>query len=115
MSWKKLLADRRVASEPTSKQELDELREMVGLNLKDAQVQGVSAQGRYEFGYNAAHACASFTPFPASIARTGGRLLSWRGWRRLRFGRGWTSPSSPRGRPILVRTWWRSWRARGSR
>ena len=54
-----MLADRRVASEPTSKQELDELREMVVLNLKDAQVHGVSAQGRYEFGYNAARLLAT--------------------------------------------------------
>ena len=59
MSWSKLLADKRVALEPTSKQELDELREMVAINLRDAQVTGLSAQGRYEFAYNAARLLAT--------------------------------------------------------
>jgi hypothetical protein len=54
MSWTKLLAEKRVAPEPTSKKELDELRAMVGINLHDAHVAGISAQGRYEFAYNAA-------------------------------------------------------------
>jgi len=48
MSWRKLLAARHIAAEPTSKEELDELRRKVALNLKDAQVAGVSAQGRFE-------------------------------------------------------------------
>jgi hypothetical protein len=59
MSWKKLLAEKRVAAEPTSKKELDELRAMAAANLKDARVAGVSAQGRYEFGYNAARLLAT--------------------------------------------------------
>lgn len=59
MTWAKLLADHRVAAEPTSKQELDELRQMVATNLKDAQLAGLSAQGRYEFGYNAARLMAT--------------------------------------------------------
>src|SRR4051812_31725261 len=29
--------------------------------------------------------CASFTPFPGSIAKTGGRPSCWRGWRRPKF------------------------------
>lgn len=48
-----------MAVEPTSKQELVELREMVALNLKDAQVKAISAQGRYEFAYNAARLLAT--------------------------------------------------------
>lgn len=58
-TWKKLLADHRVALEPTSKKELDELRAMAATNLKDAAVRGVSAQGRYEFAYNAARIMAT--------------------------------------------------------
>jgi hypothetical protein len=54
MSWTKLLAEKRVSPEPTSKKELDELRAMAAVNLKDAHVVGISAQGRYEFAYNAA-------------------------------------------------------------
>src|SRR3954471_19318310 len=59
MTWPKLLAANRVAREPTSKQELDELREMAALNLKDANVDGLSARGRYEFAYNAARILAT--------------------------------------------------------
>ena len=42
-----------VAPEPTSKQELDGIRQMVTTNLNDANVAGLSSQGRYEFAYNA--------------------------------------------------------------
>jgi uncharacterized protein (UPF0332 family) len=59
MTWAKLLAANRVAREPTSKQELDELREMARLNLQDASVKGLSARGRYEFAYNAARLLAT--------------------------------------------------------
>ncbi len=71
MSWKKLLADKRVAAEPTSKQELDELREMVATNLRDAHVAGLSAQGRYEFAYNAARLMATIV-----IRARGYRVIS---------------------------------------
>jgi hypothetical protein len=57
--WSALLADKRVALEPTSKQELDELREMAALNLNDAQVPGLSAQGQYEHAYNSARLIAT--------------------------------------------------------
>ena len=66
-----MLAGKRVASEPTSKQELDELREMAALNLKDAQVAGVSAQGRYEFAYNVARLMATIV-----IRACGYRVIS---------------------------------------
>jgi hypothetical protein len=59
MSWKKLLAEQRVGREKTSKKELDELRKMVAVNLQDARVTGISAQGRYEFAYNAARLLAT--------------------------------------------------------
>jgi hypothetical protein len=48
-----------VAAEPTSKNELDELRSMVARNLRDAAVVGVSPQGRFEFAYNAARLLAT--------------------------------------------------------
>jgi hypothetical protein len=59
VSWKRLLVDKRVALEPTSKQELDELREMAATNMRDAHVAGLSGQGRYEFAYNAARLLAT--------------------------------------------------------
>src|SRR5882672_1053369 len=58
-TWAKLLAANRVAREPTSKQELDELREMAELNLQDAGVEGLPGRGRYEFAYNAARLLAT--------------------------------------------------------
>lgn len=54
-----MLAEKRVSAEPASKQELDELRAMAATNLSDAGVQAVSAQGRYEFAYNAARLLAT--------------------------------------------------------
>ena len=54
MSWTKLPGDKRVAVEPTSKRELDDLRQMVAAEPSDAHVAGVSAKGKYEFAYNAA-------------------------------------------------------------
>lgn len=71
MSWNKLAADQRVAAEPTSKQELDEFREMVATNLKDAHVANLSAQGRYEFAYNAARLLATLV-----IRAAGYRVIS---------------------------------------
>jgi len=63
----KLLADKQVAREPTNRVEIDELRAMVARNLEDAQVPGVSAQGRYEFAYNAARLMATVGCGPAVI------------------------------------------------
>lgn len=74
MSWTKLQAEKRVAPEPTSKKELDELRAMVAVNLKDAHVGGISAQGRFEFAYNAARLVATVVVRASGyrvIAKTG--------------------------------------------
>lgn len=54
-----MLDEKRVVREPTSKKEIDDLRTMAGVHLKDAQVNTVSAQGRYEFAYNAARLMAT--------------------------------------------------------
>ena len=59
MSWTKLLGDKRVAAEPAARQELDDLRQMVAAELRDAHVAGVSAKGKYEFAYNAARLMAT--------------------------------------------------------
>lgn len=59
MTLTKLLADNRITGEPSSKQELDELRQMVATNLSDVAVTGLSSQGRYEFAYNAGRLIAT--------------------------------------------------------
>ena len=53
------MAEQRVTLEPTSKQELDDIRRMIATNLSDANVVGLSTQGRYEFAYNAARLVAT--------------------------------------------------------
>ncbi len=70
-TWTKLLAEKRVAIEATSKQELDEIREMIHVNENDARVVGLSAQGRFEFAYNAARQIATL-----AIRASGYRVIS---------------------------------------
>jgi hypothetical protein len=63
-----------VAQEPTSKKELDELRAMAAVNLKDAHVGAISAQGRFEFAYNAARLMATIVVRASGyrvVAKTG--------------------------------------------
>jgi hypothetical protein len=82
MSWTKLLAEKRVALEPTSKKELDELRAMAQMNLKDAHVKEISAQGRYEFAYNAARLLATIVIRANGyrvVARTGHHYFTFQG------------------------------------
>ncbi|MBC7782805.1 MAG: hypothetical protein H7144_03115 [Burkholderiales bacterium] len=80
MSWKKLLDEKRIAPELTSKKELDELRRMVALNLKDAHVVLVSTQGRYEFAYNAARLMAT-----AVVRASGYRVIAKTGHHYFTF------------------------------
>jgi len=54
MSWKKLLADKRVTAEPPSKPELDSLRSIVTRSLKDVTATGLSADTRFVLAYDAA-------------------------------------------------------------
>lgn len=54
MSWAKLLADKRVTVEPTSKGELDNLRSIVARSLRDVSVAGLSADIRFVLAYDAA-------------------------------------------------------------
>jgi hypothetical protein len=80
MSWTKLLVDQRVASQPTSKQELDDIRQMIATNLNDANVAGLSSQGRYEFAYNAARLIATVV-----IRACGYRVISKTGHHYFTF------------------------------
>jgi hypothetical protein len=57
--------------EPATKQELEELREMLASNLKDASVTGLSAQGRHEFAYNVARLMATIV-----VRASGYRVIS---------------------------------------
>lgn len=59
MSWTQLLADKRVATEPATKQELDDLRGVVARSIKDAQAINLSADGKFGFAYNAARSIAT--------------------------------------------------------
>jgi SAV_6107-like HEPN len=54
MSWKKLLADKRVARVLPTKAELDNLRSIVTRSMKDATAPGLSADARFIMAYDAA-------------------------------------------------------------
>jgi hypothetical protein len=54
MSWKKLLAENRVTTEPPSKAELASLRSIVSRSLKDVTAPGLSADTRFVLAYDAA-------------------------------------------------------------
>ena len=67
MSWKNLLANRTVQKHNTSKQEIENLRELVHRDLKDAGIEGLSNDRRFATAYNAvlqlskiAIACAGY-------------------------------------------------------
>lgn len=54
MSWKQLLAARKVHTHQTSKQELDELRAVIRRDLSDATIPALSEDRRFATAYNAA-------------------------------------------------------------
>src|SRR5438445_8978833 len=58
MSWRKLLADKRVTSLPPAKPELDNLRSIVTRSLKDVTAPGLSADARFIMAYDAARTLA---------------------------------------------------------
>jgi hypothetical protein len=59
MTWNKLLAEKRVVTEPTTKQELDDLRAVVDRNLHDAALPELSADGKFSIAYDAARGLAT--------------------------------------------------------
>lgn len=59
MTWSELEKHKRVAKEPTSKSEIDELHALAKRNLKDAALPQLSSDGRFSMAYNAARGLAS--------------------------------------------------------
>jgi hypothetical protein len=59
MSWDKLLKERRVALEPTTKDEIDDLRALYKRYLTDANVEALSDDGRFDRAYGAARTLAT--------------------------------------------------------
>lgn len=53
MSWNNLLANRTVQRHATSKQEIENLRELINRDLKDAKIEGLSDDRRFATAYNA--------------------------------------------------------------
>lgn len=53
MSWNKLLANKTVQTHITSKQEIENLRELVKRDLKDAELVGLSDDRKFATAYNA--------------------------------------------------------------
>ena len=54
MSWQSLLQAQKIKSHKTSRQELDDLRDVVDRDLQDAAIPGLSADRRFATAYNAA-------------------------------------------------------------
>jgi hypothetical protein len=80
MSWKQLLAQRKVQLHTTSKQELDGLRALIDRDFADAAIIGLSADRRFATAYNAALQTSKMV-----IACAGYRIVSTAGHHRLHF------------------------------
>ena len=80
MSWKQLLAQRKVQLHTTSKQELDGLRALIERDFTDAALAGLSADRRFATAYNAALQTAKMV-----IACAGYRVANIPGHHRLHF------------------------------
>jgi hypothetical protein len=59
VTWKQLLAENRLAAEPTSRTEIKDLRAVVHRNLADAQIRKLSDEGRFGHAYDAARILAN--------------------------------------------------------
>jgi hypothetical protein len=80
MTWKKLLAERKVRAHKTSKKELDALRALIARDLADAAVKELSEDRKFATAYNAVLQTAKM-----AIACAGYRLASISGHHRLTF------------------------------
>jgi len=80
MTWKQLLAQRKVQRHRTSKQEVDALRALVTRDLQDAALPDLSADRRFATAYNAALQTAKM-----ASACAGYRVASVPGHHRLQF------------------------------
>jgi hypothetical protein len=59
VTWKQLLAENRIAAEPTSRTEIKDLSGVVHRNLADAQIRKLSDDGRFGHAYDAARILAN--------------------------------------------------------
>lgn len=59
MTWEDLLIRRRVEREPTDRAEIETLRVLVERNLRDASIEMLSDDGRFERAYSAARVLAT--------------------------------------------------------
>ncbi len=80
MSWKELLAQRKVQRHQTSKQELLALRSLIARDLADAAIEVLSTDRRFATAYNAALQTSKM-----AIACSGYRVASGPGHHRLTF------------------------------
>ena len=78
MSWKKLLAENKIHTHSTSKNELDALRALIARDLADASVKELSDDRRFATAYNAALQAAKM-----AVASAGYRLAATPGHHRL--------------------------------
>ena len=80
MSWKQLLAQRKIQFHRTSNEELDQLRALIERDLNDAALTALSADRRFATAYNAALQTTKMV-----IACAGYRVASIPGHHRLYF------------------------------
>jgi len=59
VTWKQLLAENRITAEPASRHEIQDLRGVVRRNIADAQINGLSDDGRFSHAYDAARILAN--------------------------------------------------------
>ena len=78
MSWTQLLASKDAQEHTTSKQELDNTRELIARDLADAIVTGLSADRRFATAYNAALQAANM-----AIACAGYRIKAKAGHHKV--------------------------------
>lgn len=78
MTWAQLLANNQVQQHKTSKIELDSIRAIVGRDLADSSVKGLSADRRFATAYNAGLQTAKM-----AIACAGYRVAAGAGHHRI--------------------------------
>lgn len=59
MTWEDLLRERRVAQEPTDREEIGALRVAAARGIADAAIEELSAEGRFERSYDAARSLST--------------------------------------------------------
>jgi uncharacterized protein (UPF0332 family) len=78
MTWTELLANREVQKHRTSKNELDNMRDLIARDLADAALKGLSADRRFATAYNVALQAANM-----AIACSGYRVTAAAGHHRI--------------------------------